>query len=68
MSTIYYYKSPNTLTNQGTHNFPKFWHSRIVKSSNLTFGGYLAGTIPMLSVRFSLFVLCRHCFEHVRTL
>ena len=22
MSTFYYYKSPNTLTNQGTHNLP----------------------------------------------
>ena len=23
MSTLYYYKSPNTLTNQDTHNFPQ---------------------------------------------
>ena len=57
MSTLYYYKSPNTLTNQRTHNLPQFWHSRMVKSSNLTFGGYLADTTPVLFVRF-LFLYC----------
>ena len=31
------------------------WHSRIVRNSILTFGGYLAGTTPMLSARSSLF-------------
>ena len=68
MSTPYYYKNPNTLTNQGTHNFTPLQHSRVVRSSNLTFGGYLAGTTPVLSVRFFLFVLCRcHC-EHVLTM
>ena len=60
------YKSKN-LTNQGSHNLPQFWHSRVVKSSNLTFRGYLAGTTPVLFVRSSLFVLCRYCFKHVRT-
>ena len=25
MSTLYYYKSPNTLNNQGTHNSPYLW-------------------------------------------
>ena len=48
MSTPYYYKSSKTLTNQGTHNSSQFWHSRVVRSSNLTFKGYLAGTTPML--------------------
>ena len=67
MSTLYYYINPKTLTNQSTHNLPQFWHPRVVKSSNLTFGGYLAGTTPVLSVRSSLFVLCMYCFGHVRT-
>ena len=67
MSTLYYYKNPNTLTNQGTHNLPQLWHSKMVKSSNLTFRGYLAGTKLVFFVRSSLFVLCRYCFEHVRT-
>ena len=41
------------------------WHS--VRNSNLAFGGYLAGTTPVFSVRSSFFVLCRCCFEHVQT-
>ena len=44
------------------------WHSRVVRNSNLTFGGYLAGTTPVLSVRSSLFVLRKCCFEHVWTM
>ena len=67
MSTFYYYKSPNILTNQGTHNSPHLWHSRVVRSSNLTFGGYSAGTTLVLSVGSSLFMLCKYCFKHVRT-
>ena len=31
MSTLRYYKNPKALTNQGTHNLPQLWHSRIVK-------------------------------------
>ena len=62
-STLYYYKSPNTLTNQGTYNWPQLWHFRVVKSSNLTFRGYLAGTTPVLSVRSSLFLLHRCCLS-----
>ena len=42
------------------------WHSRLVRNSNLTFRGYLAGTTPVLSVKSS-FLLCRCCFEHVWT-
>ena len=67
MLAQYYYKSPETLTNQGTHNLPQLWPSRVVKSSNLTVEGYLAGTTQMLSIGSSLFVLCRYCFEYVRT-
>ena len=37
------------------------------KFSNLTFGGYLAGTAPMPSVRSSSSLLCRFCLEHART-
>ena len=67
MSALHYYKSPEILINQGMHNLPQLWHSRVVRSSNLTFGGYLAGITLVLSVRSSLFVLCRYCFEHIRT-
>ena len=31
MSTLRYYKNPKALINQGTHNLPKLWHSRVVK-------------------------------------
>ena len=37
------------------------------KFSNLTFGGYLAGTTPVLSARSLLFLFRRFCLEHVRT-
>ena len=57
MSILYYYKSPNTLTNQGTHNFPQLWHSKVVKISNLTFEGNLVDTTLVLSVRSSLCVV-----------
>ena len=57
MSTLYYYINPKTLTNQGMHNLPQLWHFRVVKSSNLTFRGYLANITLMLSVRSSLFVV-----------
>ena len=50
------------------HNFPQLWHSRVMRSSNLTFRGYLADTTPVLSVGSSLFVLCWCHFEHVLTL
>ena len=60
-------EKPQNPHNQGMHNLPQFWHSRVVKSSNLTYGGYLANITPVLSVRFSLFVLCKYCFKHVRT-
>ena len=52
------------------HNSPQLWHFRVVRSSNLTFGGYLVGTTPMLSVRSSLFVVwvlfraCKGCVAH----
>ena len=63
MSTFYYYKIPNTLINQGTHNSPQLWHSRVVRSSDLTFREYLAGTTPVLSVRSSLFVFVQVLFR-----
>ena len=31
MSTLRYYKNPKAFTNQGTHNLPQLWHSRVVK-------------------------------------
>ena len=51
---LHYYKNPKTLRKQGMHNSAQLWHSRVVRSSNLTFGGFLAGTTPVLSVRSSL--------------
>ena len=43
-------------------------HSKVVEIlSNLAFGGYLAGTTPILSIGFSLFLFHRFCLEHVRT-
>ena len=41
---------------------------KLWKFSNLTFGGYLAGTIPILSTRSSLFSFRRCYLEHVRTI
>ena len=39
------------------------------KFSNLTFGGYLAGTTSVIFVKFSsISVLCRFCLEHMRTI
>ena len=32
MLTLRYYKNPKALTNQGTHNLPQLWHSRVVKA------------------------------------
>ena len=47
--------------------FQKIWSLEGAFFINLNFGGYLAGTTPMLSIRSSPFVLCRNCFECVRT-
>ena len=60
-------EKPQNPHNQDMHNLPKFWHSRVVKSSNLTYRGYLANITPVLSMRSSLFVSCSYCFEHMRT-
>ena len=54
----HYYKSPNTLSHQGTHNRPfsstlELWEY----ISNLIFGGYLAGSTPAHSARCSCFLL-----------
>ena len=51
---------------KGTHNSPQLWHSRVVRNSNLTFGGYLASITLVLSARSSL-LLCRYCLERART-
>ena len=32
MLSLRYYKNPKALTNQGTHNLPQLWHSKVVKS------------------------------------
>jgi len=47
---LYYYKSPKSLTNQGTHNSSQLYHSKVVKRfSDLNFGRSLADTTPVLS-------------------
>ena len=48
------------------HNFPSSSTLELWKFSNLTFGGYLTGTTPVLSTRFSLFLFRRCYLEHVR--
>ena len=53
-SVLHYYKNPETLRKQGMHNSAQLWHSRVVRSSNLTFGEFVAGTTSVLSVRSSL--------------
>ena len=60
-------QKPKDSQKTDTHNLPQLWHSRVVKSSNMTFGGYLVCITPVLSVRSSLIVLCRYYFEHIRT-
>ena len=47
----YYYKSPCTLTNEGTNNLPSLALESSENSSDLTFEGYLAGTTLVLFVR-----------------
>ena len=62
------YKEKTNPQKTGTHNSLQLWHSKVVRSFNLTFGGYLAGTTPMLSIRSSLFivqVLFRACKDYV---
>ena len=44
----YYYKYFQALQNRGTHASTRLWHSRVVKNTNLTIGGSLAGTTPVL--------------------
>ena len=59
---------PKDPQKTGTHNSSKLWHSKVVRSSNLTFGGYLADTTPVISVRSSLSivqVLFRACKDFV---
>ena len=46
--------------------YPSSGTLELWKFSNLTYGRYLASITPVLSVRSSLFVLHRYCFERVR--
>ena len=48
--------------------YPSFGTLELWKFSNLTFGWYLAYTIPILSARSSLFLFRKFCLEHVRTI
>ena len=67
MSTLHYYKYLKALINKNTHNFPSFGTLELWKFSNLTFGGYLVCTTPVLSTRSSLFLFRMCCLKHVRT-
>ena len=50
-------KALKTLKKQVCIIHPSSGTLRVVRSSNLTFGGYLAGTTSVLSIRSSLFVV-----------
>ena len=66
---LHYYKSPKTLKKQ-VRIIHLSSSIRVVKSSNLTFRGYLASTTLILSIRFSLFIVqvlsraCDDCVAH----
>ena len=47
--------------------YPNSGTLELWKFSNLTFGEYLADSIPVLSAMSSLFLFCKFCLEHVRT-
>ena len=54
----HYYKYFQTSRNRGTHTKTQLWHSRVERNTNLTIGGSLAGTTPVLPFGGS-FLLCR---------
>ena len=70
----HYYKNPNTLSHQSTHNWPLSNTLELWDISNLTFERYLAGTTPVPSARsFCFLFFCRwfiwalgSCFSLVR--
>ena len=47
--------------------YPNCSTLKLWKFSNLIFGRYLAGIIPILSTRSSLFLFHKCCLEHART-
>ena len=69
-SVLRYYKNPKAFRKQVRIIDPSSDTLELRKDSNLTFGGYLAGTTPMFSIRFSLFVVqvllqaCKDCVAH----
>ena len=46
--------------------YPRFDTLELWKFFNLTFGGYLADTKPVLSTRSSSFLFCKCCLKHMR--
>ena len=52
----FYYKYFQALPNRGTHDSTRLWHSRVVSNTNLTIGGSLAGTTPVLP--FEVLFIC----------
>ena len=67
MSVLHYYKNPKPLEIKVHIIYPNFGTLELWTHSNLTFGGYLASTAPILSVRSSSSLLCRFCLERMRT-
>ena len=66
MSTLYYYKSPNTLTNQGRHNLPcsgalELWEVLTWPSEGIWWAPHRCSLLGLL------LLLCRCCFECTRT-
>ena len=66
-SVLHYYKNPKPSEIKVRIIYPNSGTLELWKFSNFTFEGYLAGTTPVLFVRFSSSLLCRSCLGHVRT-
>ena len=66
-SILHYYKNPKPSENKVHIIYLSAGTLELWKFSNLTFGGSLASTTLVLSVRFSSSLLCRFCLEHVKT-
>ena len=49
-SILHYYKNPKNLEIKVRIIYPNFGSLELWKFANLTFGGYLAGTTPVLSI------------------
>ena len=65
-SILHYYKNSKPSENKVRIIYPNSGILELQKFSNLTFGGDLVGTTPVLSARFPFYLLHRFCFEYVK--